>query len=93
MARDAGKGRSGRVTESTGRVTPTTTGRYTPPIPKSVRVSPRWVPVLMGILILLGVVCILLNYLDLLPGGASNGYLLIGLALITAGFITATQWH
>ena len=41
----------------------------------------------------IGASLIILNYLDVLPGGASNAYLLVGLGLITAGFITATQWH
>jgi hypothetical protein len=68
-------------------------GRYTPPIPREVKVSPRWVPALMGALLLVGALMIILNYLELLPGGANNAYLLAGLGLITAGFITATQWH
>jgi hypothetical protein len=41
----------------------------------------------------LGVICILLNYLSVLPGGASNAYLFVGLGLIVCGFITATRWH
>ena len=77
----------------TPRRSPGASSRYTPPIPKAVRVSPVWVPVLMGALLVLGGLLILLNYFDLLPGGASNVYLLIGLLLITAGFVTATQWH
>ena len=76
-----------------GRVTPAATGRYTPPIPREVKVSPLWLPVLIGILLAAGSILIVLNYLDLLPGGASNVYLLIGLGLITSGFVTATQWH
>jgi hypothetical protein len=76
-----------------GRVTPKGTGRYTPPVPKTVKVSPMWVPILMGSLLALGAVIIILNYVSVLPGGASNVYLLVGLALITGGFITATQWH
>jgi hypothetical protein len=47
----------------------------------------------MGILLVVGGLTILLNYLEILPGAASNVYLLIGLGLITAGFVTATQWH
>ena len=71
-------------------------GRYTPPIPKSKKVSPRWVPVLMFTLLGLGTAVIVLNYLGLLPtksGDASNVYLLLGLVLITGGFVTATQYH
>jgi hypothetical protein len=85
------------MTKESGRVTPkgtkATTGRYTPPVPKAVKVSPMWVPILMGVLLGLGAILIISNYLNVLPGGASNAYLLVGLALITAGFITATQWH
>ena len=52
-----------------------------------------WVPILMFTLLGLGVVTIILNYINLLPGGAGNGYLLLGLGLITGGFITATYYH
>ena len=86
MAKDSAKG-------TTGRVTARTTGRYTPPVPKAVKESPRWVPALMGAFLLLGAAIILLNYLNVLPGSVTNWYLLVGLALITAGFITATQWR
>jgi len=92
---------------TTGRVTPKKTaaapppkvdagiasGRYTPPIPKEQKVSPRWVPILMFTLLGLGVLVIVLNYLNLLPGETSNTYLLVGLGLITGGFITATNYH
>jgi hypothetical protein len=84
MPRDA-KGQSGRVTPKAGR--------YTPPVPKQVKVSPVWVPVLMGTFLLLGGLIILLNYVNVLPGSVTNWYLLAGLALITAGFVTATQWR
>jgi hypothetical protein len=92
---------SGRVTpkggskahKTTGRVTPPSTGRYTPPVPKEYKESPRWVPVLLITFLILGMITILTNYLGLLPGGASNGYLLLGLGLITLGFITATRFR
>lgn len=71
----------------------TTSGRYTPPIPRDQKVSPPWVPVVMFGCLGLGVALIVLNYLNLLPGDASNVNLLIGLGLITAGFVTATQYH
>ncbi len=87
-------GAGGRVTpKATGRATPTATGRYTPPIPKEHKVSPRWVPVLMFTLLILGVLVIVLNYMNGLPGEASNTYLLLGLALIAAGFLTATRYR
>jgi Cell division protein CrgA len=86
MAKDAAKG-TGRVTPKAGP------GRYTPPVPKDVKVSPWWVPALMGGFLLVGALVILLNYVGILPGSVTNWYLLAGLALITAGFITATQWR
>jgi hypothetical protein len=73
---------------------PTTSGRYTPPIPQEYKVSPRWVPIAMGILLIGGMLMIITNYLNLLPGpDPSNAYLLGGLGLITAGFIVATRWR
>jgi hypothetical protein len=92
MARKT-KVRGGRVTPKGGRTTPPPSSRYTPPIPREYKVSPRWVPVLMFALLGLGVVTILTNYLGVLPGGAKNSYLLLGLALITGGFITATRYR
>ena len=84
----------GRATPKGGRATPKQpSGRYTAPVPKDVKVSPVWVPVLLLGLLIAGMLVILLNYLGELPGGASNGYLLLGLGLITAGFITATKYH
>ena len=82
-----------------GRVTPkkssagSSTGRYTPPVPREVKVSPPWVPVLMFVFLGVGMLVIVINYLGILPGGADNKYLLLGLVLITAGFITATRYR
>ena len=80
-----------------GRTTPkkqvAPTGRYTPPTPKSKKVSPVWVPALMFTCLLLGMVIIISNYLNVLPGGTKNAYLFVGLGLITAGFVTATQYR
>ncbi|MGI9624071.1 MAG: cell division protein CrgA [Acidimicrobiales bacterium] len=61
--------------------------------PTGQKVSPIWVPVLMFALLGLGTLMIILNYVDLLPGGTSNWYLLAGLGLILGGIITATQLH
>jgi hypothetical protein len=92
----AGEGKAKRPPTS-GRVTPKgTTGRYTPPTPKEYKVSPRWVPVLMLTLLILGMVIIVSNYLPdagLLPGDTSNVWLLVGLGLITGGFVTATRYR
>jgi hypothetical protein len=78
---------------------PTASARYTPPIPKEMKVSPWWVPALMGVLLVAGTAVILLNYVSLLPtwgplpDDTSNVWLLVGLGLILAGIVVATQWH
>jgi hypothetical protein len=43
----------------------------------------------------LGAGLIIVNYTPLMDklGGSSNWYLLGGLGLVTAGFITATRWE
>lgn len=64
--------------------------RYTPPIPKSVRESPRWVPVLMLVLLGLGALLILGRYLAF---SDSNWPLFLGLACVLGGLYTATRWH
>ena len=90
----AKKGASGKPGGTSGRVTPKATSRYTPPIPKAEKVSPKWVPVIMFASLGLGMLVILANYVSLLPGnGPSNVYLLVGLVLITIGFVTATKFH
>jgi hypothetical protein len=74
--------------------TSTVSGRYTAPTPREFKVGPRWVPWAMGVLLIGGMLTIITNYLDLLPGdGANNAYLLGGLGMITAGFIVATRWR
>ena len=68
--------------------------RYTPPVAKSLQESPRWVPIVMWILLGLGVLVIFFNYLGvLLPGATNNWYLLVGLAFILGGIVTATQYR
>jgi hypothetical protein len=85
--------KGGRTGHTPGPAPQPSSGRYTPPIPREQKVSPTWVPVLMFTLLGLGVLVIVLNYVNLLPGEADNRYLLLGLALITGGFITATNYH
>ena len=99
------QGSTGRVTPKGGpkpaapRATPQASARYTPPIPQEQKVSPAWVPVVMFVLLGLGTLIILLNYVELLPtwgflpDGTSNMWLLTGLVSILAGIIVATQWH
>jgi hypothetical protein len=78
---------------ATRRTTQASSSRYTPPTPKSVKVSPPWVPVLMFALLVVGSLMIVLNYLELLPGAVTNWYLLGGLGLILGGIFTATQYR
>ncbi len=95
-------GSTGRVTPKKDevidaeRTPPAPSGRYTPPVPKEWRESPKWIPILMFTFLGLGSLLIILNYtplMDKAPGGPSNWYLLGGLGLVTLGFITATRWE
>ena len=54
--------------------------------------SPRWVPVVMFGLLGLGVATILLNYVGSI-WDTSNAILLLGLGMILAGIVTATQYR
>lgn len=67
--------------------------RYTPPAPKTLPPSRLWVPATMCALLLCGVLVVVLNYMNLLPGDALNRYLLLGLFLITAGFGLSTTYR
>lgn len=90
------KVKGGRVTPKGGlppERRPDPSSRYTPPIPREMKVSPMWVPVLMFALLGVGLVVIFLNYLGVLPGGTKNSYLLVGLAAILGGIMTATQYR
>jgi hypothetical protein len=71
---------------------PTASARYTPPIPREVKVSPMWVPVLMFVLLGVGTLVILVNYTNTV-WNTNNWVLLGGLAAILGGIITATQYH
>ena len=67
-------------------------GRYTPPTAHPEELpSPKWVPIVMGSLLILGLLSIVLNYMSVLPGATSNWYLIAGIGLIAGGFVTATQ--
>jgi hypothetical protein len=99
-AQRKGKSAEGRATAKgspgakIGRYTPAEeSGRYTPPVPKGVRRSPRWYGPAILILLVLGLLLILLNYLTVLPGGVSVWYLVAGLVVIFAGFLMATRYH
>ncbi len=64
--------------------------RYTPPVPKELKESPRWLPILMFVLLGLGGLVILLRYL-VWPD--SNIPVMVGLALLLSGLYLATKWH
>jgi hypothetical protein len=92
-----GKSASGRTsTSKVGRYkSPEESGRYTAPIPKSVRHSPAWFGALILILLIGGVAVITVNYLGHLPFAAhgSPWGLVAGLVMIFAGFLLATRYH
>lgn len=68
--------------------------RYTPPStrPGAQLPSPWWVPALMFGFLIVGALVIMLNYMGVF-GDAENIRLIIGLGLILAGIITATQYR
>ncbi len=63
-----------------------------PPKPKP-KQSPPWVGALFFTLIAAGVLIIISHYLGVLPGGTQGYQLWLGLGLISASFVVATQWH
>jgi Cell division protein CrgA len=96
----AGPGKSSKKGRSSGGRTTThqTTerarnDRYTPPIPKNAKASPRWMGLLIIGLFLLGVLIIILNYAGVLPGGVDNWWLLGAIGSIFAGLMVATRYR
>jgi hypothetical protein len=75
------------------RPRPVRRGRYTPPKPRTEKRSPLWVPVVMTTALLCGLVVLISNYLNMLPGDAQNRYLLLGLGLVTGGFVLASTYR
>ncbi len=67
--------------------------RYTPPTAKyAPGPSPWWVPAIMFGLLIVGALVIMLNYMSVF-GEPANIRLVIGLAFILGGIITATQYR
>lgn len=64
--------------------------RYTPPVSRAAIESPRWVPILMAVLLGLGALTILLRYIIWQD---TNLPVLLGLAFLLAGLWTATKWR
>jgi hypothetical protein len=91
-----GKSTAGRTTSKVGRPsTAEESGRYTRPIPKSVRRSPPWYGALVLALLIVGVAVIVVNYLAHIPfvaHGSAWG-LVAGLVMIFAGFLLATRYR
>ncbi len=71
----------------------TASGRYTAPTPKSTKRSAHWVPYVLSALLLSGLMVLVGNYLNMLPGDAQNRYLLLGLGLVTGGFTMASTYR
>jgi hypothetical protein len=66
--------------------------RYTPPAAKELYESPKWVPILMAVLIGVGVLCIISRYV--IPSFQNtNTPVLIGLIFMLGGLYTATKWR
>jgi Cell division protein CrgA len=85
-----------KTTSKVGRPsTAEESGRYTRPVPKSVRRSPPWYGALVLALLLVGVAIIVVNYLAHIPWVAhgSPWGLVAGLVLIFAGFLMATRYR
>ena len=85
----------GRVTPSAdstpaGSGRPNASSRYTPLVPAATKVGPQWVPVLMLVLLILGVVVIMLRNLAF---SGNNWLLLVGLGCVLGGLYTATKWR
>jgi hypothetical protein len=92
----AGPGKAQKKGRSSGRVTTAAqvqSTRYTPPIPKNAKTSPRWMGIVIIGLFVLGVLVVILNYAGALPGGVNNLWLVAAIAAIFVGLIMATRYH
>ncbi len=64
--------------------------RYTPPVTSEMRAPKPWVPVLMLVLLVTGMVVIMLRNLVFT---GNSWLLLVGLGLLMGGLFTATKWR
>jgi hypothetical protein len=96
-AQKKGRSSSGRVTASakSGGASSSSvqSNRYTPPIDRSQKVSPRWFGILIIAMFGLGVLIVILNYAGLLPGGVNNAWLIAAIGAIFVGLLLATRYH
>jgi hypothetical protein len=95
----AADGRTKRpAPKSTGRVTPKgtkaapTSGRYTPPVPRSQKVSPPWFPWVLLSFFVIGLAVIVVNYAQIF-WTATNWALVGGIAALLVGVIMATRYR
>ena len=90
-----GKSATGRASKVGRYKTAEESGRYTAPIPKSVRRSPPWYGALVLVFLILGVAIVVTNYLAHLPGVAHGSAwgLVGGLVLLFVGFLMATRYR
>ena len=86
IAKNSSRGRSSRGSTSGSK-------RYTPPVPASYKKSGRAMAITLFALLGAGFIVIFVDYLGVLPGGASNWYLLLGIALLAGGFYAATKYR
>ena len=64
-----------------------------PPVHHEEKVSPKWYAVLMFSFMAIGVLVIILNYIDLVPGGQASVFLYSGLGCIAIGFLMTMNFH
>ena len=55
--------------------------------------SPRWYGPMILLVMAIGVIVIVLNYMGLMPGDTQPYWLFAGLGLIGAGFIATMWWR
>ena len=55
--------------------------------------SPRWYPKLLLVLLLLGVLAIILNYIQVLPSSPTNWYVVGGMVSILVAALMATRYR
>ena len=86
---------TGRVTAKSGAGASGSvqSNRYTPPIDRGQKSSPRWFGVLIIAMFALGVLIVILNYAGLLPGGVNNAWLIGAIGAIFVGLLLATCYH
>ena len=67
-------------------------GRYSAKTKKDTTKSPKWFGALILELLGFGLLVIILNYLNVLPGAVSPWYLVLGLAAMFGAFFLATRY-